>query len=80
MRRYFSAFLSHATGENLKTIFEKTVGTHPLPKHLQISMDDLCVNMKFYDQSSEHYNDTYNAKLIDIGSCALEVAHGAFQT
>ena len=58
--RYFSSvFLGHATVENLKISFKKTVGTHLLPKPLQILMDGACDNYTFYDQFSEHCNDKY---------------------
>ena len=68
--RYFtSAFLSHATTEDLKTNFENTVATFLLTKLLQIPTEGSYVNQKFYRQFSEHHDDHDNTELIGIGLC-----------
>ena len=79
--RYFSsAFLSHATAEDLKTNFERTVAPFLLRKRLQIPTEGSYVNQKVYSQFSEHLDDHDNAELIDIGLFGFHVLHGAFQT
>ena len=76
---FSSAFLSHATTEDLKTNFEKTVATFLLTKHLQIPTEGSYVNQKFYSQFSEHHDDHDNAELIDISLCGFHVLHGSFR-
>ena len=79
--RYFtSAFLSHATTEDLKTNFEKTVATFLLKKLFQIPTEGSYVNQKFYSQFSEHHDDHDNTQLIDNGLCGFQFLHGVFQT
>ena len=77
---FSSAFLSHATTEDLKTNFEKTVHTFLLIKHLQIPTERSYVNQKFYSQFSIHHDDHDNTELIDISLCGFHVLDGAFQT
>ena len=79
--RYFSsAFLSHATAEDLKPNFERAVATFLLRKRLQIPTEGSYVNQKFYSLFSEHLDDHDNAELIDTGLCGFYVLHVAFQT
>ena len=79
--RYFSsAFLSHATTEDLKTNFERTVATFLLTKCLQFPTESSYVNQRFYSQFSEHLYDHDNTEPIGIGLCGFLVLHGAFQT
>ncbi len=53
----------------------------PINQIVQMSMDGLNVNWKFYslvkERISEEFNDT---KLINIGSCGLHVIHNSFKT
>ena len=76
---FSSAFLSHATTEDLKANFEKTVDTFFLTKRLQIPTEGSYVN-QFYSQFSIHHDDHDNTELIDISLCGFHVLDGAFQT
>ena len=78
--RYFSsAFLSHATAEDLKTNFEKSVATFPLTKRLQIPTKGSYINQRFYSQFFEHVMIMIIQSLLDIGLCGFRVLHSAFQ-
>jgi len=74
-----SVFLGHATASDLEKKFKEGLGSLPLTKLMQISMDGPSVNLKFLDNMKSNLSDDQR-KLIDIGSCGLHVLHGAFRT
>ena len=71
--------MGHATDADLEKKFKEGLGSLPLAKLMQISMDGPSVNMKFLDSMKSNVSDDQR-KLIDIGSCGLHVLHGAFRT
>lgn len=74
-----SVFLGHATAADLEQKFKEGLGSLPLTKLMQISMDGPNVNLKFLDSMKSNLDDNQR-QLIDIGSCGLHVLHGAFRT
>lgn len=78
-RYYDSAFMGHATAENLDEHFSKITEGLDMKKLLQVSMDGPNVNWKFYKQLQDRLSSVENSSLLNIGSCGLHVVHGAFR-
>ena len=72
------SFLGHAAHQGLLHHFHSL--TKDLdPTHLyQISMDGPNVNMKFFEEFSQHHKECSFHSLINIGSCGLHIVHGSF--
>lgn len=79
--RYFgSAFLGHATAEDLLKGFTETLREIDLKKLLQVSMDGPNVNLKFHkDLQTYLHGDPDDPTLLQIGSCGLHALHNAFK-
>jgi hypothetical protein len=75
-----SAFLGHATAEDLLTGFTNSVKELSLPKVIQVSMDGPSVNWKFVKLLSSKLREISDMKLLELGSCGLHAVHGAIQT
>jgi len=80
--RYFgSAFMGHATSDDLLASFRSALAAVPLSSLLQVSMDGPTVNWKFLDLLEKCMEEEHIlTKLINMGSCGLHVVHGAFQS
>ena len=80
--RYFnSAFLGHATADDLLQAFKKAIGELTLAKLVQVSMDGPAVNWKFLESLDSHLRTDCKARiLLELGSCGLHVIHGSLQT
>lgn len=77
---YFgSAFMGHATAENLLTSFKLALTEVPLKMIMQVSMDGPSVNWKFVDLLTTSLGED-TIQILELGSCGLHVIHGAFQT
>ena len=79
-RYYSSSFLGHATASNLFDSFTDTLGESLLLKVLQVSVDGLNVNWKFFDMLNTELDEKFDTSLLEIGCCGLHVVHAAFQT
>lgn len=77
-RFYDSKFMGHATALDLKSVYERSTENLPKENMVQISMDGPNVNWSFYSKVDKSLQDTHNVHLINIGSCGLHIAHGAF--
>ena len=78
--RYFdSLFLGHATANDLQSSFTSSLNDHILSKIVQVSMDGPNVNLKFLDQLINQLEIQSEKSMLDMGSRALHVVHGAFQ-
>lgn len=80
--RYFgSAFMGHCTSDDLLASFKTVLAAVPLSSLLQVSMDGPTVNWKFMDLLAKDMEQEHCLpKMLNMGSCALHVVHGAFQT
>ena len=80
--RYFgSQFLGHATADDLVTNFVEAIKDLNSRQLTQISMDGPSVNWSFIDKIKDKLvRDPGDPVLLDLGSCSLHIAHGAFQT
>jgi len=78
--RYFnSVFLGHATAHDLDMKFREGLSGMAINKLIQVSMDGLSVNWKFFEALRVGV-DAADPQLLELGSCGLHVIHGAFQT
>ena len=82
MTRYLSsAFLGHASAEDLKLKFEEATQNLDTKRIVQVSMDGPIVNWKMLSKitkeksSTEHYPGLKN-----VGSCSLHIVHGGFRS
>lgn len=80
-----SAFLQHATSEDLLNAFTSALGQQNLnmKKMIQISMDGPNVNLKFLRELKAYLKsdtESDDVELFDIGSCSLHVVQGAYKT
>ena len=76
-----SVFLGHATASDLLTKFTECLGSLPLGKIMQVSMDGLSVKWRFLeDLKKDLHQHKEDRQLLEIGSCELHVVHGAFQS
>ena len=66
----------------IKTLenFESCVERLDVTKMAQESMDDPNVNVKFIKPLQKQWEENSLCQLIDIGTCNLQVVHGAFQS
>ncbi|XP_051985326.1 uncharacterized protein LOC127645689 [Xyrauchen texanus] len=77
-RFYDSKFMGHATAVDHKSVYKRSTENLPKENMVQISMDGPNVNWSFYSKVDKSLQDTHNVHLINIGSCGLHIAHGAF--
>lgn len=79
--RYFkSAFLGHATANDMMVKFLDCLKLIDLKKMVQLSMDGPNVNWKFYDDLCKHVaEDPNDPKTVNIGSCGLHRMHLAYR-
>ena len=79
--RYLSsAFMEHATAEDVNSAFYLALGGLSIDEFLQISMDGPNVDWKFLECFSEKQSADCQKILLCLGSCELHVIHGALQT
>ena len=78
--RYFdSSFLGYVTANDLQSSFSSLLNDQILWKIVQVSVDGANVNLKFLDQLIDQLEIQLEKSLLDVESCGLHVAHGAFQ-
>ena len=77
VRYYGSSFLGHATHQGLLHHFNSLIKNLNLTHLNQISMDGPSINMKFFDEFSQHCKEHSFHSLISIGSCGLHIVHGS---
>lgn len=84
---YFnSVFYQRSTAEDLVIYFLGGLSGIPLDEMIQISMDGPNVNWSFLKKIEDRLEVLLTgqnpelAKLFNLGSCGLHVAHGAFKT
>ena len=78
VRCYGSSFLGHETHQDLLHHFN-SLTKYLNPTHLyQISMDGPNVNMKFFEEFSQHHKERSFNSLNNIGSYGLHIVHGSF--
>ena len=75
-----SAFLGHATAEDLKKSFVAALSTDgiPLSNMLHVGCDGPNVNKSLVDKINSALHDLNCNSLIDIGTCNLHVIHNGF--
>jgi hypothetical protein len=80
--RYFcSAFMGHATANDILETFQVAMAELNIGKVVQVSMDGPAVNWKFLQSLDTFLSQDGKATvLLDLGSCGLHVVHGALQT
>lgn len=80
--RYFnSAFMGHATAEDILETFQAAIGELAIGKLVQVSMDGPAVNWKFLEAIDTHLSKDAKARvLLELGSCGLHVLHGSLQS
>ena len=78
-RYYGSAFLGHATAEDMVASFENSTADLATSNMLQLSMDGPNVNWKCHRVIDAQMKRDSNVSLIDIGSCGLHIVPGAFK-
>lgn len=74
-----SAFMGHATAEDLQDAFHETCSDIGFSNLLQLSMDGPNVNWKFHRIITEEVERENHKTLLNIGSCGLHVIHNAFR-
>ena len=74
-----SAFLGHATAEDILERFEQCCEGLDLRHLQQLSMDGPNVNWKVFRLLSEKLETECSNTLLDIGSCGLHIVHTAFK-
>lgn len=74
-----SAFLGHATAEDLMDHFETCTEGLNLGHLQQVSMDGPKVNLKFHRLLMAKFETEANNILLDVGTCGLHVVHGALK-
>ena len=79
--RYLSsAFLGHATADDMISVFEAHVeGKLGLSNLIQLSMDGPNVNWAAYRKLEEKLSNEYRIKLVNTGSCGLHTVHNSFK-
>lgn len=78
--RYFgSEFLKYSNATALKQSFDKALKELDAKKMIQISMDGPNVNWSLFKKVEEERKLNNYPLLINIGSCALHIVHGAFE-
>lgn len=76
-----SAFLGHATADDLVNHFLASVEGLDLRRLSQVSMDGPKVNLAFLEKLKQKLApDPQDAVVLDLGTCGLHIVHGAFQT
>lgn len=74
-----SAFIGHATADDLLKSFYSCTEKLDLSKLVQVSMDGPSVNWKFFKLLQENLRKEYDFECIDIGSCGLHILNNAFK-
>ena len=78
--RYFgSEFLHYTNAKALKQSFDKALKDLDKKKLIQIAMDGPNVNWSVFNMVEEERKVNNFPLLINIGSCALHIVHGAFE-
>lgn len=76
-----SAFLGHATADDLVDHFLASAKGVNMKRLVQVSMDGPRVNHSFFAKLKDKLaSDPDDAIVLDIGTCGLHIVHGAFQT
>ena len=65
--------MGHATAEDMVSV------SLNLNNLLQMSMDGLNMNWKFYELVQSRLQKETNKSVLNIGSCGLHILHGAFK-
>ena len=74
---YGSSFLGRATHQDLMHHFNSLTKDLDPTRLYQIAMNGPNVNMKFFEELSQHHKERSFHSLISIGSCGLHIAHGS---
>ncbi|XP_063218747.1 uncharacterized protein LOC134529009 [Bacillus rossius redtenbacheri] len=74
-----SAFIGHATADDLLKAFYKCTEKLDLSKLIQVSMDGPSVNWKFFKLLQENMRKEFNFECIDVGSCGLHTLNNSFK-
>ena len=80
VRYLSSAFMWHATSEDILESFKSALNPIDIGKIIQISMDGPSVNWKFLELYNNKLREIYQKTLLNLGSCGLHVLHGSYQT
>ena len=79
-RYYLSNFLGHACAVNILDTFEKHIELNlGLKNIIQVSIDGPNVNWSFFEKLQVKIEKDFSNKLIDVGSCGLQILHNAFK-
>jgi hypothetical protein len=78
-----STFLGRATSIDLLEAFTSAIAAQKLDmkKMIQVSSDGPNVNIKFARELKSHLtsSDPESSELLEIGTCALHIVHGAYK-
>jgi hypothetical protein len=70
-----SDFLGHGKATDLLPVLIKSVSQFGLDKIIQMSMDGPAVNWKLFKMLSDHIEETFDTRILNIGSCGLHTTH-----
>ena len=79
-RCWNSKCLSHIKADDILAKFNDSVSTADLNKMIQVSMDGPNTNWKYVKYLKRCWLENEQHQLMDIGSCSLQIIHGAFKT
>ena len=78
-RHFTSYFLGHADAEAVHDKFDSVCGDLGYEKLAQLSMDGPSVNWKVFRLMQEDVQKQTGKKLLNVGSCGLQVIHNSFR-
>ncbi|GBL91661.1 hypothetical protein AVEN_71317-1 [Araneus ventricosus] len=74
-----SVFLGHSEADKILAAFYSAVQKLKLSKLLQVSMDGLFVNWKFYELLQNDLKKPHHFQILCIGSCGLHILNNSFK-
>ena len=78
---YFtSRFFERPNAENIENEIHAALKPVSEGKMLQLSMDGPNTNWKVFDLLQQHWEEAEFSPLLELGSCSLQMLHGAFQS
>ena len=80
VRYLSSAFMGHASSEDILESFKSALNPTAIEKIMQIPMDGPNVNWKFLELYNNELRESHQKTLLNLGSCGLHVLHGSLQT
>ena len=75
-----SAFMGHASSEDIHESFKSALNPIVIEKIIQISMDGPFVNWKFLELYNNELRESHQKILLNLGSCGLHTLQGSLQT